>query len=207
MADNTNIITIDGAELFSDCLAQATMVVKQVMPIHYANATPDAELDVRDLIGHMLAIVESLPAVLSGAKVKLRLSDDMYDEDELDVDSTDLSSRWQLAADQAEAISSEVDLEDMVLHDGEQTAIENIMTRIAGDLLIHTWDLGEAIGMPVRFKPNVAEAVMETTIVPNKLMLSSHMLFAEPIDPPANADLQARLLALFGRSHAWRSAS
>lgn len=207
MAENTNNISIDGAELFSDCLAQATMIVKQVMPFHYTNATPDAELDVRDVIGHMLAIIESVPTVLSGDKAKLVVNDDLYDEDELDVDSADLSSRWQLAADQAEAVSSAVEFEDTVSYNGEQKVIEDIMTRIAGDLLIHTWDLGEAIGMPVRFKPNVAEAVMETTIVPNESMLSRCTFFAGPIDPPANADLQARLLALFGRSYTWRSAS
>ncbi|MDL2342011.1 MAG: hypothetical protein QFB87_02965 [Patescibacteria group bacterium] len=85
--------------------------------------------------------------------------------------------------------------------------IEDFLIELAGDLLIHAWDLGEAIGMPVRFAPEVAAAVMETTVAPNKFMLSNHPLFTEPIDPPANADLQARLLALFGRSYAWRTAS
>ena len=205
MAQNTNSLNIDGIELFNDCLAQATRIVKQVLPSHFTNATPDAEWDVRDLTGHMLAMLESVPSVLAGTKTEI--TDDLFDEAEIDSEIIDLSMLWQAAADRAEAAMAEVDIEDTVRRNGDQTAVEDFLIEVAGDLLIHAWDLGEAIGMPVRFQPNVAEAVMETTVVPNKLMLSSHTLFTEPIDPPANADLQARLLALFGRSHAWRTAS
>ena len=204
MAGNINSLNIDGIELFSDCLAQATLIVKQVLPSHYTNATPDTEWDVRDLTGHMLALIEAVPAALYGSN---ELVDEPYDEQDMDNAGLDLSVQWQAAVDRVEAAVSEVDAEETVLYHGEQTAVENLLIEVAGDLLIHAWDLGEAIGMPVRFKPTVAEAVMETTIVPNKLMLSSHTLFAEPIDPPANADLQARLLALFGHSHAWRTAA
>ena len=205
MANNIQNLNIDGVELFNDCLAQATLIIKQVLPSHFTNATPDAEWDVRDLTGHMQAILDAVPDMLRGTKTEL--TDDMYEEVNLEDDASDLSVQWQLAADRAEATLAEIDVEDTILYNGKQTAVENVLTEVAGDMLIHAWDLGEAIGMPVRFQPRVAEAVMETTVVPNKLMLSSHTLFAEPIDPPANADLQARLLALFGRSYAWRTAS
>ena len=204
MANNLDSLNIDSVELFFDCLSQATLIVKQVLPTHYTNATPDAEWDVRDLTGHMLALVEAVPAVLDGGN---DLVNEQYEEHDINNTGLDLSVQWQAAVDRVEAAVSEIDSEETVLYHGEQTAVENLLIEIAGDLLIHAWDLGEAIGMPVRFQPTVAEAVMETTIVPNKVMLSSHTLFAEPIDPPANADLQARLLALFGRSHAWRTAT
>lgn len=204
MAQDTANLNIDGTELFSDCLAQATLVVKQVLPTHLTNATPDAEWDVRDLTGHMLALLESVPRVLSGSATAV--AEDLHDEDLLETETTDLSMAWQAALDKAEAIIIDIDAEDTVMHNGEQTAVENFLIEVAGDLLIHAWDLGEAIGMPVRFQPAVAAAVLETTIVPNTVMLSSHTLFADPIDPPANADFQARLLALFGRSLAWRTA-
>jgi len=201
MAGNSDNLNIDGVDLFGECLAQATLVVKQVLPAHATNATPDSELDVRDLTSHMLTMLESVPAVLHGLATEID-----YEADELADGTTDLSMQWQTAADQAEATVAEIDLDDTVMYNGEQTAVENFLTDVAGDLLIHAWDLGEAIGMPVRFPTIVAEAVMETTVVPNKLMLGSHSLITESIDPPANADLQARLLALFGRSYAWRSA-
>lgn len=200
MAGNSDNLNIDGVDLFGECLDQATLVVKQVLPAHATNATPDSELDVRDLTSHMLTMLESVPAVLRGIATEIE-----YEADELAGGTTDLSMQWQTAADQAEAAVAEIDLDDTVMYNGEQTAVENFLTDVAGDLLIHAWDLGEAIGMPVRFPTIVAEAVMETTVVPNKLMLGSHSLITESIDPPANADLQARLLALFGRSYAWRT--
>ncbi|MBC7707703.1 TIGR03086 family protein [Polaromonas sp.] len=205
MANTNKTINIDGVDLFGDCLSQATLIVKQVMPSHFANATPDPEWDVRDLTSHMIAILESVPATLSGSALEAK--DEVSDDADVDAPEDDLSARWQQAADRTEAAISEIDFEDTVLHGEQQITVESLLIELAGDLLIHAWDLGEAIGMPVRFSPSVAEAVMETTVVPNRLMLNSHTLFTESIDPPANADLQARLLALFGRSYAWRTAS
>ena len=150
-------------------------------------------------------MLASVPAILKGTAAAT--SDEMYDEDVMESGTDDLSVQWQTAADKAEAAVAEIDLEDTVMHNGELTAVENFLTDVAGEMLIHAWDVGEAIGMPVRFQQAVAEAILETTVVPSKLMISSHGLFTEPIDPPANADLQTRLLALFGRSYAWRTAS
>lgn len=204
MVSNINNTNMDAAELFTECLAQATTVVKQVMPSHYANATPDSDSDVRDVTNHMLNVL----AVISSNSFESELDLDNEAEIEaIDKSAFDLSVQWQLAADAAEAALNEMDLDDTISYNGEPIVIENLLVQLAGELLIHSWDLGEAIGMPVRFNQEVAEAVMETTVVPNSIAIPNHNLFAEPIDPPANADLQARLLALFGRSHAWRATS
>ena len=198
-------ISLDGAELFNECLAQATVVVKQVLPAHYANATPNTEMDVKELVNHMIGVLESVGIILGHQAVPLL--DDLLSDDSIDQEALDLSVQWQSLADRAEAMVNEADLEDTVMYDKELTAIENVLIELSGNLLIHTWDLGEAIGMSVKFERDVAEAIMVTTIVPSKSMLNTHNLFNEPIDPPANADLQTRLLALFGRSYAWRTFS
>ena len=203
--NSANNIAMDGAELFSACLEQATMIVKQVLPIHFTNSTPDTEWDVNELITHMLSVLKSVPAAL--AEPGVEPANDILADDTIDQDALDFTVHWQLAVDKAEAIIAEIDLEDIFVHNSRQTTVEDFLIEIAGDLLIHAWDLGEAIGMSVRFAPAIAEAVMETTIIPNKTMRSSHTLFTESINPPANADIQARLLALFGRSYAWRTAA
>ena len=203
--ENTNSITMDGADLFGACLEQATMIVKQVLPMHYTNSTPDTDWDVNELIAHMLIVLQSVPIALAqpGAEQKT----DILADDTIDQAALDINVHWQLAVDKAEAIVAEIDLDDIFVHDAKQTIVENFLTEVAGDLLIHAWDLGESIGMPVRFAPALAEAVMETTLIPNQTMRNSHTLFADSINPPANADIQARLLALFGRSYAWRAAA
>ncbi|MDB5176180.1 MAG: hypothetical protein JWM81_1038 [Candidatus Saccharibacteria bacterium] len=197
-------LAMDGAELFSKCLGQATYVVKQVLPSHYANDTPDAEYDVEDLVHHMMVILNDVARVLDGEESLhgTRVADGSIDQDALDI-----SARWQAAADRVEAALAEVDLEDVANVDGSEDSIEDYLLKVSGDILIHAWDLGEAIGMPVRFDPRVAETVMETTVVPNASALPAHTLFDQPISVPANADLQTRLLAIFGRTRAWRAAA
>ena len=61
---------MDGSELFSECLVQATRVVKQVLPGHFANPTPEAELDVRDLTNHMVGLLESVPGLLAVGRLQ-----------------------------------------------------------------------------------------------------------------------------------------
>lgn len=204
MTTNTQNISLDGAELFVACLAQATRVVKQVLPSHLTNATPDAEWDVRDLMAHMMQLVASVPTVLVGGS--MTSTADYSNDDAIDDPIDDVTTLWQAAADKAESAIDEVDIEDTIQHNNKAMPIENFLIELAGDLLIHAWDLGEAIGMPVHFDQTIASVVMETTVLPNPVVLENHGLFTEPIEPPANADMQTRLLALFGRSHAWRSA-
>jgi uncharacterized protein (TIGR03086 family) len=197
-------VAMDGAELFSKCLGQATYVVKQVLPSHYANDTPDAEFDVEDLVHHMMVILNNVSKVLSGEE---GLRGSRVADGSIDQDALDISARWQAAADTVEAALAEVDLEDVVTFEDREDSIENYLLQVSGDILIHAWDLGEAIGMPVRFDPRVAETVMETTVVPNASALPAHTLFDQPINVPANADLQTRLLAIFGRTRSWRAAA
>ena len=204
MITNTQTINLDGGELFTACLAQATRVVKQVLPNHLTNVTPDAEWDVRDLLAHMMQLISSVPVILQGGTPPA--AEESLSGDTIDDSIDDVTVLWQAAADKAEAAIEIVDIDDTIQYHDQITPIENFLIEIAGDLLIHAWDLGEAIGMPVHFDPIIASAVMETTVIPNQFVLEDHGLFTEPIEPPANADMQTRLLALFGRSHAWRSA-
>ena len=204
MDSDTNSNSLDATQLFSECLEQATAVVKQVMPSQYANATPDTESDVRDVTSHMLNILQLVSQSISGETIE---TDEDALESSIDRAAFDLSVQWQVAVDRVEMLLADIDLEAQIDFNDSKTQADNFLVQLAGDLLIHAWDLGEAIGMPVKFGQEVAEAIMETTIVPNNVALPFHNLFAEPISPPAGADLQTRLLALFGRSYAWRSAN
>ena len=205
MGNNSDNATFDGAELFAECLAQATLVVKQVLPSHYINPTPDAEWDVRDLLSHMVNLLESVPNVLIGRESAL--VDELEDDDSVEVAVVDLAVQWQQATDQAEAALLDSDLEDSVNVQGEQLLVETFLIEIAGDLLIHTWDLGEAIGMPVKFPTATVSAVLDTVPSAMSESITSHVLASQSHMPPKNSDPQSRLLALFGRTPTWRLAS
>lgn len=193
----------DGAELFEACLGQATAVVKQVRADHFMNVTPYGDWSVRDLLGHMLAGLCAVPEIIAGEPVV----DDTqkYDDELLGEDDIDLSANWQVAADRAEMALGELDPDEVAhLSSGEVTLDEYLM-QAAGDLLIHTWDLGKSIGVPVHFDSRLAEILYEHT-AEHKRELQDSSLFAPEVEVIGNVDIQTRLLALFGRRADWQAA-
>jgi uncharacterized protein (TIGR03086 family) len=69
---------------------------------------------------------------------------------------------------------------------------------LSNDLWIHGWDLARAIGADERIEPDAVEALFHF-YEPLEPGLKASGLFGPKIDPPSNADLQTRLLAVMGR--------
>jgi uncharacterized protein (TIGR03086 family) len=194
---------MEPAELFEACLAQATAVVRQARDDQFANATPDTEWNVRDLVGHMLYELSWVPDLVRGQTIEEVGS--AYDGDLIGESADDLRERWQAAADLAKTAADEADLDQTAhLSYGEVTNAE-YLRQVAADQLIHAWDLGKAIGMAVSFDPSVTQQVYEDTL-PNEAMLRSSGLFGDKVAVPDDANLQTKLLALFGRRADWQSA-
>ncbi|MBC7546934.1 TIGR03086 family protein [Candidatus Saccharibacteria bacterium] len=191
---------MDAAELFTKCLAQATLVVKQVRPDHYANPTPDADWTARDLVEHMVTELSWLPDLLEGQTIGE--VGDKYDADFIDDTVSDLSVVWQNAADRADAAVLDVDPEEVAHLSYRDVSIENYLEQAASDQLIHAWDLAEAIGMSVVFDVDVISAVTAYANRNQSNMAGSGM-FGAPLSVDAAETAQTKLLALFGRSARW----
>lgn len=193
---------MDGAELFSKSLEQATAVVKQVLPVHLSNPTPDTEWDVRDLVGHMLYELSWVKEMVSGKTI----ADvgNKYDGD-LVGDEEDLASRWQVEADRAEMAAEESDPDETAHVSYGDITNDDYLRQVGGDLLIHTWDLGKAIGVTVKFDPEVAQIIYDG-VLPTRDSLQASGLFAPPLEVSDSADIQTKLLALFGRDANWKPA-
>ena len=67
------------------------------------------------------------------------------------------------------------------------------------DALIHSWDLARALGADETLDAELADLVYERT-APIAEHLHETGLFAPPVPVPADAPLQTKLLAIFGRS-------
>lgn len=189
---------MDGTELFSECLAQATRVIKQVRPEHMANVTPDNESSVRELLQHMEQLMLGLPATLNGEQQASTEIDEVLEDD------YDIAMAWQEAADTAEAEIDAVDVDDSISVAGREMTVDDYLRQIAGDLLIHAWDIGKAIGVPARIDAELAEEVYEHA-VSRKEQLRSAGILGTPIAVPESMSIQHKLLALFGRPADWRS--
>ena len=197
---------MDGAELFTKCLAQATVVVKQVRPEQLANATPCADWHVGDLLDYLLAELDSLPKLLAGETPNQTAGDEEDDGDGVAEETAiDLSTNWQSAADIAEAASAEADLDELAhLSTGDVTN-DVYMRQIAVDLLIHAWDMAVAIGMPFVLAPAVASAAYEHVLSSDGARQPDDVV-AAPLGVDSGASAQAKLLALYGRSLDWHAA-
>ncbi len=192
----------DGTELFEACLAQATAVVKQVRFDHFVNSTPDNEWNVRDLLGHMLYELSWVPDILDGLtidEVGKKYSGNLIGDDDVD-----LSINWQTAVDMAERALADSDPEETAHLSYGDVTIDEYLTQAASDQLIHAWDLGKAIGVPVQIDDQLAKILYEAT-APHKQQLQASGLFAPEVEVIGDVDIQTRLLALFGRRADWQA--
>ncbi len=197
---------MDGAELFSKCLAQATGVIRQVRPEQLANVTPCTDWHVRDLVDYMLSELTAVPTLLAGAVVEV--ADLPSDEAETTVDeaAVDLSAEWQLAADAAELAAAEADPDELAHPVDGVVSNDLYLRRVATDLLVQAWGLATAIGMSLSFDPGAAQAAYDyAAALPS--VVQPEACAAEPLPIASTASAQAKLLALYGRSPTWRSTS
>ena len=193
---------LDGAELYEACMTQATAVVKQVRADHFANVTPYADWSVRDLLGHMLTNLTFVPEVIAGDEVDD--SDLKYDDELLGDDDIELSANWQVAADKAEMTIGEIDPDETAHISSGEVTLDNYLTQAASDMLIHTWDLGKSIGVPVKFDAELAEILYEN-VAPHQRELQGSGLYSPEVEVIGDVDIQTRLLALFGRRADWKA--
>jgi uncharacterized protein (TIGR03086 family) len=192
---------MDGMDIFKSALEQATTVVKQVRPEHFSNATPDTDWSVRDLIGHTLYELVWTPDILEGKTIEevgAAHNGNLVGDSDIE-----LSIRWQSAADKAEEAVDGVDPDETVHLSFADMSAEEYLAQAGTDQLIHAWDLGRAIGVPVKFDIETAQAMYDDTL-PKKEGLKQSGLFADPLTVSDDADIQTKLLALYGRDANWR---
>ena len=67
------------------------------------------------------------------------------------------------------------------------------------DVLVHGWDLAKATGQDTRLDPELVQACLDVVEPEADIWREAGVFGAKP-DLPAGADVQARLLALVGRT-------
>lgn len=156
--------------------------------------TPCPEWTVRDLVGHVVEEELWVPALLAGETVE-----EIGDRFAGDVLGRDPVSAWQSAAARArEATADDAVLTAPVrLPSGEIRGADYLWEMFA-DHLIHTWDLGRAIGGPEKLDVDLVRACAEwfTTVEDG---WRAEGVIGPPVAVPADADATTTLLARFGR--------
>jgi uncharacterized protein (TIGR03086 family) len=168
--------------------AQAHDVVAGVRPDQYDDKTPCTEWTVRDLLEHMIGVVEGLGAAASGrAPEPFTLSADPAAQ--LDAAATSAMVGWRTPG----VLDRIVDAGPGPMP-GYALASINLL-----DTATHTWDLATATGQPTALPDEVATAALEASraIVNAELRPGR---FGPEVPAPAGANPTEALVAFLGRT-------
>ncbi|MFD9793561.1 TIGR03086 family metal-binding protein [Streptomyces sp. NPDC059070] len=168
--------------------------VRAVGPDQWDLPTPCTEWTVRDLVNHLA--VEQLwvaPLVTEGRTIA-----DVGDAYDGDVLGADPAAAWESAKEAAlAAFAGPGALEGTVELSYGKTPAAAYCSQMVADAVVHSWDLSRAIGADERLPRDLVDAAAaEFGGYADQLPRS---LFAEPVEPPADADAQVRMLAMLGR--------
>lgn len=122
---------------------------------------------------------------------------------------TDPLRRWELTFERIEDVMSRTDVFDRDLaippmqnNPATRQDASALIPRLTQDVLVHTWDLAQAVGTDACLDPTWCAHFLDR--LPTDLhALSRSGMFASPVDIGGQADSQARLLARLGRDPHW----
>jgi uncharacterized protein (TIGR03086 family) len=184
----------DLTEKFERAVARFGSLVHQVGDDQWSNGTPCTDWDVRQLVNHLTYEARWAPPLLEGrtiAEVGDRLEGDLLGDDPF-------ASYDAAVAGAAAAVNAPGALDRTVHLSYGDTAAGDYLSQLAGDFVVHAWDLARGINADDRLDPDLVEWV-DSVARPQADMLAASGLFGTPIDVPDDADAETKLLALFGR--------
>lgn len=184
----------DIAALHRRALDRTRLVVSGIGPDQLDLPTPDQEWDVRALLNHVVA--GNLWAAELAAGKTIDEVGDRLDGDVLGDDPLAAYDRSAGAAGAAFEAPGALDAPCAVSYGPVPGSVYAGHRFI--DVFIHGWDLARATGQDPSLDPELVAACTEV-LEPQLAMLQGSGLFGTPVEVPARADAQTRLLASLGR--------
>ena len=184
---------MDTKVLFEQALQRATACMKYVSEDQMGNATPCSEWSLRDLLNHLVYEVSWVPDLLAGKTVKEVGS--KYDGDLL---GNDFKKAWSKARDGALKAAAVVRSDSIVHLSYGDVSADHYLGEMAGDVIIHTWDMAQSIRCSLFIDTALVETVYHNTL-PRIDEFTASGLFGKPIHVAQDATIQTKLLALLGR--------
>ena len=168
--------------------------LQKVADDQWSLPTPCAEWDERAFVAHVVDEQRWAAYLVAGGRV-----DDAghrFVGDPLGADPKDAWLRASAAA--REAFGTAGALERHVTVSAGVISVRDYLWQMTVDLAIHAWDLARAIGTDERLNPELVRRISAET-EKNLDDMAAGDLYDPPVTMPPGADLQARMLALFGR--------
>lgn len=186
---------MDTLDAFDRAFREFDSRVHDVADGQWTHGTPCTEWDVRALVNHLTGEHLWAPELLRGAT--LAEVGDRFDGDVLGADPV---AAWERATTASTAAFHTAGALDGTVHTSAgPTAATEYAWQMIGDLTVHAWDLAKGIGADTRLDPELARAVYDS-MAPNAESWQGYGIFGPPVDVPADAPIQDRLVALLGRT-------
>jgi len=188
---------MDPKKLYLYALDVATKVVERVGLEQMELATPDTEWNVHDLLQHIIYELAWTADIVAGKTIE-----EVGDKYEGELLVGNPVQAWRHYEVMARVAVEECDVETTAHLSYAVMPVSEYLFDAGIDQLIHAWDLGQAIGVPVVFDVSMAQGVYDR-VSPKKDQLVVSGLFAAPVAVPDDATVQVKLLAIMGRSESW----
>ncbi|HSX33016.1 MAG TPA: TIGR03086 family metal-binding protein [Candidatus Saccharimonadales bacterium] len=185
---------MDAKQLFQEATTLADGCTRRVRPEHMGLPTPCSEWDLTKLLNHMVYELSWVPDMLAGKTVT-----DVGTKYDGDLLQSDPLAAWQRALAAAQAAVQQTD-EDSVVHlSYADVPAKHYIRELGGDMLIHGWDVGQALQSSLVMRPELAQAVYDG-VLPRADEFRQSGLFGTPLPAEQADNTQVKLLAFFGRS-------
>jgi len=185
---------LDMAVLHRRALAAIRPIVAGVAHDQWTAPTPAEEWNVRALLNHIVAGNLWAAELADG-----RTIDDVGDRLDGDVLGGDPLTAYDVSAEAAATAfeaPGALDAPCAVSYGPVPGSVYAGHRFI--DVLIHGWDLAKATGQDTSIDPDLVDACL-AVVEPQAKQLQASGGFGDPVETPADADPQTRLLALLGR--------
>lgn len=181
-------------EQYDHALAEFGSRVELVTDDQWSASTPCADWDVRALVAHLVDECRWVPYLIGGGTVA-----DAGDRFAGDPLGDDPKAAWRSASEAARAaFAADGALDRTVVLSYGETSARDYIWEMTVDATVHAWDLARGIGADDRLDAELVRRIhLETEKDTDSLAATG--LFDPPVHVPAHADLQARMLGLFGR--------
>jgi len=183
------------AQRFEQATAHFGDLVRKIGTDQWGSQTPCDDWDVRALVNHLVYEARWTPPLLAGQTIEEVGS--RFDGDILGDDPE--ASYDEALGDASAALAAPGALDATVHLSYGDTPAEEYLAQLSCDFVVHAWDLARGIGADDTLDPDMV-AWVDSVARPQAAMLEASGMFGKPVDVPADADPQTKLLALFGRT-------
>jgi uncharacterized protein (TIGR03086 family) len=183
-------------ELYARAVNAFDKVLRSVPGDRLSAPTPCVGWDLRALVNHVVGEQRWAAELLAGRTIA-EIGGDL-DGDLLDADPV---AAWSAASAAAGRLVDAAAEDDVVALSSGPTAVDEYLRQLAADHLIHAWDLADAARVNLRLDDDLVAAVI-AWFAPVEATYRSYGLVGPRYPLAEDAEPQARLLAMFGRSEA-----